>query len=66
MARYAHSAEAVESTTRTRRSWQRYLRQLALSLARIKKQFTFARAAWLAGVSCLGSYERDHEVKVRM
>eukprot|EP00913_Durusdinium_trenchii_P018811 g17678.t1 len=38
---------AGSSSWSTMRQWQRYLRQLDLSMARIKKQFTFAREALL-------------------
>eukprot|EP00435_Cladocopium_sp_Y103_P014800 s1318_g3.t1 len=42
---YATAVELVNSSFQSMRRWQRYLRQLELSLERIKKQFTFAREA---------------------
>ncbi|CAJ1392626.1 unnamed protein product [Effrenium voratum] len=44
---YAWKAQKQEQSPQMLRRWQRYLRQLELSLARIKKQFTFAREALL-------------------
>ncbi|CAK9057178.1 unnamed protein product [Durusdinium trenchii] len=44
---YAHAARLPKASWSTMRQWQRYLRQLDLSMARIKKQFTFAREALL-------------------
>eukprot|EP00434_Breviolum_minutum_P017202 symbB.v1.2.015187.t1/scaffold1044.1/size142232/8 len=44
---YATSVDNVTTSSHNMRRWQRYLRQLELSLERIRKQFTFAREALL-------------------